>query len=232
MISSISPSPVCTAYPPRSTSTSIQTFSSLIHCSLIPSSVPSYFCLQCFLSLFPPSPGRECHTLDSVTVGEGRRKTQRDCIVVCSYLIINPHWSVSTPGPLFPLHSTAPSDKVAGWLVAGHGGLVYINNSETASQQRGWSYITINLQQRRDGFDSRKTSHHWNPSFNVSDFTALRSFRQMILNSVNLGFKIREQKLLFLRVKMQPLYFCFFLTAFYHSTLTVCMDVYIFIVEK
>lgn len=130
-----------------STSASIHTFSSWIHISLIPSFIPSYLSLHCFRSL------RVSHPV-SVTVGEGWRKTQRDCIVVCSYLIINPRWSVSTPGPLFPFHSAAPSDKVAGWMVGGHGGFVFINNSETASSQRGWSYI--NHQQWQDGFDNCK----------------------------------------------------------------------------
>lgn len=72
------------------------------------------------------------------------RKTERDFIVVCSYLIINPHWSISIPGPLFPLHSIARSDKVAGWLVSGRRSFVFINDSETAYSQTGRSYITIN----------------------------------------------------------------------------------------
>lgn len=106
-----------------------------------------------FPLLFPPSPA-VCVTLWQCDSG---RKTQRDCIVVCSYLIINPHWSVSTLGPLFSPHSAAPSDKVAGWLVAGHGSFVFIN-TEKASEQRGWSYITIHHQ----------VSHHCNFSFHVS----------------------------------------------------------------
>lgn len=90
--------------------------------------------LSALLSPFVPSVSlqRVSHS-DNVAAREGWRETRRDCIVVCSYLIINPHWSVSTPGPLFSLHSTTPSDKVAGWSVAGHGGFVYINDSETAS---------------------------------------------------------------------------------------------------
>ena len=112
--------------------------------------------LSALLSPFVPSVSlqRVSHS-DSVAAREGWRETRRDCIVVCSYLIINPHWSVSTPGPLFSLHSTTPSDKVAGWSVAGHGGFVYINDSETASSwQWGWSYITINHQRWQDGFDN------------------------------------------------------------------------------
>lgn len=80
-----------------------------------------------------------CHTPQQCDCG-GRvgRGPQRDCIVVCSYLLINPQWSMSSPGPLFSLHSTAPSDKVAGrpvgrsvgWLVAGLGGFVCIRRTE------------------------------------------------------------------------------------------------------
>lgn len=71
-------------------------------------------------------------------------KTERVFIVVCSYLIINPHWSISIPGPLFPLHSAALSDKVAGWLDPGRRGFVFINDREAAYSRTGRSYITIN----------------------------------------------------------------------------------------
>lgn len=89
-------------------------------------SVPSYL----YLHRSPPPRA-------SVTAWQcerGRRKRHREIALwFCRYLIINPHWSVSTPGPLFSFHSAAPSDKVPGWLVGGHGGFVSINNTATAS---------------------------------------------------------------------------------------------------
>lgn len=118
-----------------------------IHSSLNSPSISPIFLSAVFSPFVPIISWQRVSHYDSVTVGEGWRKTQRDCIVVCSYLIINPHWSVSTRVPQLPLHSAAPTDKVAWWLVAGHGGFVFINNP---NQQSDGSYITINHQQWQD----------------------------------------------------------------------------------
>lgn len=82
---------------------------------------------------------------------------------------------MSSPGPLFSLHSTAPSDKVAGQSVGRRVGcwlqdledLSALEERKKPNQQTRWSYITITHQQWRDGFDNinnkEKAAHRCQP---------------------------------------------------------------------
>lgn len=124
---------------------------------------------------------------DNGIVGEGRRKTLRDWIVVCSYLIINPHWSVSTPPAHCSLFTPLLHQTVDGWPVTGHGGFVFINNTETMARQAGFC-ITIN---------------HHNPvtTIKCGDFTFLQTTVAYHLNIVTTQLVVLNQSFVETRVR-------------------------------
>lgn len=93
-------------------------------------------------------------------VSDGERHTEIAlCCVVIWWLILTDLYQPR--GLLFSFHPTALSDKVTGWLLTGHGGFVFINNTEAASSHRGCFCISHQQWQRAlDNQQAHNTAGH------------------------------------------------------------------------